>query len=201
MNEATIRPATVADAPYMTQCHIECLAETYAHIMPPAFAQQRRDHFRAEVDELVAELVEAEQALDQGREPVRRHWLAELDGEVVAVAASGPGVAPWEREHFSNPEPPVGFNLDHLYSRAHTHGSGLGARLLATALRHPVTGGQRAAWLWIMRENPRAEAFYRRHGFVDDDLDGRLPGPLEVDCGPTWFHRPMFRMWRPEAHT
>ncbi|GAB2495057.1 hypothetical protein GCM10027030_30590 [Luteococcus sediminum] len=201
MSEAIIRPATVADAPYMTQCHIECLAETYAHIMPPAFAQQRRDRFRAEVDELVVQLVEAEQAEAADRQPVRRHWLAELDGEVVGVAASGPGVAPWELEYFSNPEPPVGFNLDHLYTRARTHGSGLGPRMLATALARPGSDEPLAAWLWIMRENPRAEAFYRRHGFVDDDLDGRLPGALEVDCGPTWFHRPMFRMWRPGADT
>ena len=46
----------------------------------------------------------------------------------------------------------------------------------------------RDAHLWILRNNPRAEAFYRKHGFVDDGT--------EVSCGPMWFHRRMFRMHR-----
>ncbi|WP_420176134.1 GNAT family N-acetyltransferase [Luteococcus sp. OSA5] len=188
-----IRPATPEDAPFMVQCHIECLAETYAHIMPPAFAQMRRDRFRQEVQETLDELLEMQQALTAGRAPIRSHWLAVADdgplaGEVLGAVASGEGMAPWERVYFSNPEPPVSFNLDHLYTRAVAHGSGMGQALLDVALAAP-SGGGRAAWLWILRDNPRAEAFYRRNGFVPDGL--------EVGCGPSWFDRPMFRMWRP----
>ncbi|MGO4958247.1 N-acetyltransferase family protein [Luteococcus sp. Sow4_B9] len=188
-----VRLATPADAPFMVQCHIECLAETYAQIMPPAFAQERRDHFRREHDELLGELTEMRDAMAHGRTPIRTHWLAtatrgDLAGEVVGVVASGAGIAPWEREHYSNPEPLVEWNLDHLYTRASQHGRGLGQLLLDTALADPAGGG-RAAWLWILRNNPRAEAFYRRNGFSPDGL--------EVSCGPSWFDRPMFRMWRP----
>ena len=65
-----------------------------------------------------------------------------------------------------------------------THGSGLGQRLLDTAI------GARAAYLWILNENPRAERFYVRNGFEPDGTS--------MLCGPSWHFRPMFRMHRPE---
>lgn len=62
------------------------------------------------------------------------------------------------------------------------HGSGLGQALLDTAI------GTEPAYLWIMAGNPRAEAFYRRNGFVPDGL--------AVRAGRSWFDRPAFRMHR-----
>lgn len=187
----TIRPAVPDDAEAYTFCYIESLTETYAHIMPPQFAQIRRDRFEREADETRTELVEMQEALAQNRVPKRSHWVAFMADELVGVVSSGPGVAEWERTHFSNPEPPVEINLDHIYTRAASHGTGLGQALLETALDDPERPGRmRGAWLWILRENPRAEAFYRRNGFVEEEL--------EVSCGASWFHRPMFRMWRPE---
>ncbi|MFC6360365.1 GNAT family N-acetyltransferase [Luteococcus peritonei] len=187
----TVRPAVPADAEAYTHCYIECLAETYAHIMPPAFAQIRRDRFAQEATETREELVEMEQALAADRVPKRSHWLATDGDQVVGIVSAGPGVAAWEREHFTNPEPPVELNLDHIYTRRSTHGTGLGQVLLDLALADPHDPGrQRGAWLWILRQNPRAEAFYRRNGFVEEGL--------EVSCGASWFHAPMFRMWRPE---
>ena len=137
------------------------------------------------------ELEQMQADLTAGRTPQRTHWVGLVGGEVVGIVSAGEGVAEWERAHFDNPEPPVSFNLDHIYTRRSSHGTGLGQTLLETALQDPHHPGRmRGAWLWILRENPRAEAFYRRNGFLDDEL--------EVSCGASWFHRPMFRMWRPE---
>ncbi|HIW30024.1 MAG TPA: GNAT family N-acetyltransferase [Candidatus Luteococcus avicola] len=181
----TIRLATPDDAPGYSHCYVESLAETYAHIMPPEFAASRRDDIVAGIEEHRAELQRMADALADGREPERTHWVALDDaGEVVGIVSSGLGVPHWESHLYDNPPPPVELNLDHIYTRASTHGTGLGQRLLEVA----VPDG-RGAWLWILRENPRAEAFYARNGFVPDGL--------EVNCGPAWFGRPMFRMWRP----
>lgn len=201
-----VRLATPDDARAYTHCYVESLAETYAHIMPPAFAEHRRETFEREAAATHDELVAMHRALDEGREPGRTHWVGLDDGgEVAGIVSAGPGVPSWEAQFYSNPEPPVRFNLDHLYTLRSTHGSGLGQQLMDTALAMPEPTGDdaararsvqpgstrgRGAWLWILRRNPRAEAFYRRNGFVPDGL--------EVRCGASWFHAPMFRMWRPD---
>jgi len=177
--EYDLRPATDADADAYVRCHVECLAETYADLMPAEFAEQHR---RA-IPERVADTRRswAAQALTAGQPTAP--WLAtDAGGEVVGVARSGGGPQQWESD-MGAPPPPVGFQLHHLYTRQRTHGTGLGRALLGAAV------GDRAAYLWILRGNPRAERFYRRHAFVPDGA--------EMDCGPTWFHRPMFRMARP----
>ena len=186
-----IRLAVPDDARAYTHCYVESLAETYAHIMPPEFAQSRRERLQRDAADTRDELEQMQADLTAGRTPQRTHWVGLVDGEVAGIVSAGEGVAEWERAHFDNPEPPVSFNLDHIYTRRSSHGTGLGQTLLETALQDPHHPGRmRGAWLWILRENPRAEAFYRRNGFLDDEL--------EVSCGASWFHRPMFRMWRPE---
>lgn len=190
MTDFTIRQALPGDALGYAHCHVECLAETYAHLMPPEFACSRREDLPQQAAATRQELVAMARARAEGRLPQRTHWVAEVDGEVVGIASAGPGVPDWEREHHDNPEPPVGWNLDHIYTRASTHGSGLGQALFDVALLDEATGRGRGAWLWILHGNPRAEAFYRRNGFVPDGL--------EVTCGASWYHRPMFRMWRPD---
>jgi GNAT superfamily N-acetyltransferase len=58
-----------------------------------------------------------------------------------------------------------------LYVVAAEHGTGAGAALLDT-----VIGAHESAALWVADPNPRAQAFYRKHGFVPD-------GTVNVDDG------------------
>lgn len=82
----------------------------------------------------------------------RKVALAEDGGAVVGVVSWAPAeaadVAPVE--------------LKSLYVAATHRGTGLAARLMATAL------GARPAYLWVFAANPRARAFYARHGFAAD---------------------------------
>jgi GNAT superfamily N-acetyltransferase len=74
-------------------------------------------------------------------------------------ARHGCGCAPWN------------LHLYVLYVLAADHGSGAGAALLDA-----VVGPQESAALWVADPNPRAHAFYRKHGFVPD-------GTMQVEDG------------------
>lgn len=174
-----IHPVTLDDAEEYVACHVECLAETYVDIMPPAFAEQHR----AAASERVVRTQEAWRAAADHLEQRAASWLArDRTGEVVGIVRSGSGSQDWEAV-LGAPPTTVPYQLDHLYTRQRTHGAGLGQRLLETALTDQQT------YLWILHGNARADRFYRRNGFA--------PNGDEMTCGPTWFHRTMYRLVRP----
>lgn len=165
-----IRPATVDDAEAYARTHVAGLHETYEHIMPSEY----HEYYDAELPVLVGRRRAAFEEAVRGPGGARS-WLAiDDDGRPVAIATAGPG-----RDR-DRPD----FELHHIYTLRSTHGTGLGQRLLDTAI------GTRGAYLWILNGNSRAERFYTRNGFVPDGAS--------MLCGPTWHHRPMFRMHRPD---
>ncbi|MGK7223229.1 GNAT family N-acetyltransferase [Kocuria flava] len=112
---------------------------------------------------------------------VRAALAVDDDGAPVGLAAAGPAPAAWEARA-GVPPPPAGRQLFLLYTLAATHGTGLGAALLAA-----VTDAA-ATYLWIMDGNARAEAFYAKHGF-------RALGESFPAGGP-WTGQRMHRMLR-----
>ncbi len=171
-----IEPASPDDAAEYVACHVDCLAETYSRLMPPEFAELHR----AEAPEKARRLRE-----ELSRGGATSSWLArDATGEVVGIVNSAPGTQDWEAA-LDAPPTTVPYQLNHLYSRARTHGTGLGRQLLEVAL----TGD--ATYLWILHGNARADRFYRRHGFVADGD--------EMTCGASWFFRTQYRMVRPAS--
>lgn len=80
--------------------------------------------------------------------------VADRDGELVGIAMSGPPLdagAAWARQLYV------------LYVIAVDHGTGAGPALLSA-----VVTPQESVALWVADPNPRAQAFYRKHGFVAD---------------------------------
>ena len=183
MTPYTIRLAQVADAAAYVRMHTEAVVTTYAHIMPPQFAIDRRAEAADQVSLRAHAFARMHDDLAAGVVPQRTYWIAtDPQQRVVGVVASGPGARPWEHL-LKVADPPIGYQLDHLYTLASTHGSGLGQRLLDAAL--PDGKG---AYLWVLDHNARADRFYRRNGFIPDGVRAR--------CGPAWFSRPMYRLWR-----
>lgn len=87
----------------------------------------------------------------------RRHWsmwVAESDSATIGMTIFGPDPA--------NPEQ---VELDSLYIAAHSQGRGVGAQLLATALRESPSGD---VVLWCAERNTRARKFYEGNGFHPD---------------------------------
>lgn len=93
-------------------------------------------------------------AITDPRYSQNRMALAERNDTVVGVAMAGPVMdedADWSSQLYV------------LYTYAAVQGLGAGAALLDAVIEPTAT-----AALWVADPNPRAQAFYRRHGFVAD---------------------------------
>ena len=75
---------------------------------------------------------------------------------IVGCAGAGPA-------QDDDADAAVPYELQMLYVLAQAHGTGLGLRLLDAAI------GGKPALLWVLEDNPRAQAFYRKHGSLRTD--------------------------------
>jgi ribosomal protein S18 acetylase RimI-like enzyme len=150
----TVRPARVEDVAQMARVNVRSWQETYRGLMSdavlddPGFVAARERFWTA--------------ALTDERYRENRAAVAERDGELIGIAMSGPPLdaAPaWTRQLYV------------LYVHAADHGTGAGRALLEA-----VIDPAESAALWVADPNPRAQAFYRKHGFVAD-------GTAQVDDG------------------
>jgi ribosomal protein S18 acetylase RimI-like enzyme len=141
MGDFTIRAATTDDAAGIALVHATSWRETYAHVIPDP----------------------AHPAFEVG-------WRTTMWQENLSTAAFDTVVAVSGAEMIgfaavgSTPEPGAVRieELTMLYLLAEAHGSGAGQALLDAVL------ADRPATLWVAVDNPRAQAFYRRNGFVKD---------------------------------
>ena len=141
-----VRAATVLDAPGIARVHVQSWRETCRglvadEILDAADVEARRARWWAT-------------AITEGAEGTTAVALAEHEGRVVGIASAGQprdDDASWPVELFV------------VYLLAEYHGSEVGQRLMEAVI------GQQPAALWVADPNPRAQAFYRKHGF---DADG-----------------------------
>jgi len=140
VSEVTVRPATPVDAAEVARVQVTGWHEAYTGRMPQSVLDGLDVTQRTETWGRI---------LAAGRSGV---WVAEADGVVIGFAASGP------------PRPdeavPDHLELYAIYVLAAYYGSGAGTALLGAAI------GEAPASLWVLEDNPRARAFYRRHGFA-----------------------------------
>ena len=92
--------------------------------------------------------------------------VAEHDGSVIGIAMSGPpqdADASWSVQLYL------------IYVLAANFGSGAGPTLLDA-----VIDSRETAALWVADPNPRAQAFYRKHGFRPDGATKIEDGVSEI---------------------
>jgi GNAT superfamily N-acetyltransferase len=151
----------------MARVIVRSWQETYRGLMPdavlddPGFLTVREQFWTA--------------ALTDERYRENRVAVAEADGELVGIAMSGPpldAASVWARQLYV------------LYVYAAHHGTGVGPALLEA-----VVDREESAGLWVADPNPRAQAFYRKHGFVVDGTAQVADGVREIrmirGTGPT----------------
>ena len=154
----TVRPARVDDVAQMARVNVRCWQETYRGLMAdtvlddPGFLTARERFWTA--------------ALTDERYRENRVAVAERDGKLVGIAMSGPALdagAAWARQVYV------------LYVHAADHGTGVGPALLEA-----VVDPEESVALWVADPNPRAHAFYRKHGFVADGTTQVEDGVREI---------------------
>ena len=154
----TVRSARVEDVAQMARVNVRSWQETYRGLMSdavlddPGFLAARERFWTA--------------ALTDERYRENRAAVAERDGELIGIAMSGPpldAAAAWTRQLYV------------LYVDAADHGTGAGRALLEA-----VIDPAESAALWVADPNPRAQAFYRRHGFVADGTAQVEDGVREI---------------------
>jgi GNAT superfamily N-acetyltransferase len=145
MGSITVRPAQAEDVSAMARIHVRSWQEAYRGLVAdeildrPDFVARRERFWTA--------------ALSDERYAMNRVAVAERDGEMAGIATAGPAIDPdahWPVQLFV------------LYVLAAVHGTGAGRGLLAAVI------GDDDAALWVADPNPRAQAFYRKHGFRPD---------------------------------
>ncbi|MGP0222278.1 GNAT family N-acetyltransferase [Paenarthrobacter sp. NCHU4564] len=159
----TIRPARVHDAEDMALMHLQSWRESYGHLLPEEFFVRQEAGLGARI-ERYREYIAA------GHQRLVAH---DPKGGLVGIAAAGPG---------RDEDSPCGLELFMLYTLKRVHGQGVGQALVDALI------GTGPAYLWVLDDNPRAQAFYRRNGFVPD-------GKRQL-CDPSWHSLPEHRMVR-----
>lgn len=185
-------PVEPADAQKYVDLQLDCLAETYNELVDAGFGERQRaerDSWLKEFDQnITAPKVRAFFAYEnpawQPGAPLSCAMGGAVDWEQpVGFALSRPGPLEWERRTGLPLVPEGTRELTHLYTRASTHGTGLGAALFDAVLYE-----DEPAYLWYIKGNERAVQFYEHRGFT---RDGRF-----VDCQGAWGDAATGRMFR-----
>ncbi|MCQ1956160.1 GNAT family N-acetyltransferase [Arthrobacter sp. zg-Y826] len=151
----TIRRALPGDAEDFVSVHLQSWRESYAHVLGDEVFQRREADRSAAVEHRRAAL--AEQAVD----PAIRNWLAHSeDGRLLGFASAGPA---------RDSDADVPLELWSIYILAEAYGKGVGQALLEHAVE------TEPAYVWVLEDNTRAQAFYRRNGFAADGTSKDLP--------------------------
>ena len=151
-----IRRATRDDIPATLDMKLAAWRETYASQRPESF--------------FAAEAARREQQIDwwsRGLAAGAELWVAEGPaGRIIGCSGGGPA-------QDDDADAGAPHELQMLYVLAEAYGTGLGRQLLEAAI------GGRPALLWVLEDNPRAQAFYRKLGFSPDGRREPLTGLWE----------------------
>lgn len=161
--EFTLRPATVDDAESLTRMHLAAWRESYRRLLPEEFFAFREATINARIER-------QREALASSYQPMLAH---DVNGALVGIASAGQS---------RDEDRPCELELQMIYTLRRVHGLGVGHALVDAVI------GDAAAYLWVLEDNPRAQAFYRKIGFQADGTRQLLP--------PDWHELPEIRMVR-----
>jgi len=136
-----VRPLRVYDTDELGRVHVQVWREAYAEHMPADYLERLDPVKSAERWRLRFEM----------DEPAGIVVVATgLDAEIVGFASAGPT---------RDEDAPTEWELYAINVLAAHHGTGVADQLVDAVI------AQRPATLWVVTDNTRAQAFYRRHGF------------------------------------
>jgi ribosomal protein S18 acetylase RimI-like enzyme len=169
---ATIRIATIEDAPRLASMHIASWRETYTGILPDAMLSALSVEGRAAMwGRMLRDPEKADSTIVH---------LVEDGDRIVGFGSCGSQRLETLKEKGYDGE------IGAIYVLRAFQRQGVGARLMSTMAFDLTSRGFNAASLWVLRENAVARAFYERFGgrVVDEREDVRKEATLaEVAYG------------------
>lgn len=157
-----LRDAVLEDAEQLARLHTQIHEECYSRLLPESFFAERR----ATLPKRIAGYRER---LEAGQRIV----VATDDAGLVGLASGG---------ETRDEDAPTALELYMIYIFNRAHGTGVAQALLSEVI------GAEAAYLWVLEDNPRAQAFYQKNGFRADGKREVLPA--------AWSNLPEIRMTR-----
>ena len=149
-----VRVATPEDADELGLVHVTAWREAYfPHLLSAASFEVATPQVRADRWRVILDTPGP-----------RTTWVAEHDDRIIGFSGAGAS---------HDDDEPRPLELYSIYVLAKAYGTGVGQALLDTAL------GDSPASLWVAADNPRAQAFYRRNGFVPDGTSKLAPFILD----------------------
>lgn len=149
-NTIAIRRALAADAPRVAEIAERTFRDTFA-------GDNSEQDMQAHCARAYSPEIQAEEIADPSIDTL---VCVDADGQFVGYAQIRPG-AP-KGVDVARPLELWRFYID----RAH-HGRGLAHALMTSVIDAARARGAGTLWLGVWERNPRARAFYRKHGFVD----------------------------------
>lgn len=147
----TIRLATIADAAPLATFGARTFIDTFG-----------ADNRAEDLDVYLRDAFNVPRQTSELADPAFTTWVAEdSNGELAGYAQTCDGPAP---DCVSGVRP---LELRRIYVDRRWQGHGLAQRLMSVVLDAVRRQGRRTLWLGVWEKNPRAIAFYARHGFVD----------------------------------
>ncbi|RNI20876.1 GNAT family N-acetyltransferase [Flexivirga caeni] len=167
MSDFSIEPYALEDAAELAALHMQVWRDAYAGMLSQAYLdgmqlEPRIEHWRKRIQFVLdrESQPDAEGAVWCGR--LARHLPSGRIAGFISVGGARDDDAPVPQE------------LSSLNVLAQFHGSGVARQLVEATL------GERAAYLWVVEQNARAIAFYRKVGFAPDG-DTKHDDDLECD--------------------
>lgn len=146
----TIRLGAAADAASLADLAARTFLDTFAEGTSP--------------DDMADHLARAYGPEQQGRElsdPAIVTLVVEAAGRLIAYAQLRQGAAP----ACVTRDSPI--ELWRFYVDRQWHGAGIAQQLMERVDEHARRSGSTTLWLGVWEHNPRAQAFYRKCGFMD----------------------------------
>ncbi len=146
-----VRSAAIGDARALAELAERTFRETFSAMNTP-------ENMRLHCEASYGEAIQAGEILD----PAVATLVCEDGSELIGYAQLRWGPAPPQVAAARPAE------IQSIYVAGAWHGRGVAHALMAEALRIAEDGRADAVWLGVWEHNPRAIAFYRKLGFVEN---------------------------------
>jgi ribosomal protein S18 acetylase RimI-like enzyme len=159
----SLRIATVADARALARAAAAFFMDTFGAANQPA-----------DMDAYLASAFSENHQRAELSDPDSRIWLATIGDDVVGYAHVRRSPVP---SSISGARTRA-VEIARIYAGRRWHGQGLGKALMETCVTTAKEWGGDVLWLGVWEKNPRAIAFYEKHGF---QIVGEQPFLLGAD--------------------